>query len=69
MFTRSLFGTRSMIRQHEILQRVATLVDEGAVRTTMTERVTGIDAANLRRAHQQIESATTRGKLVLEGFP
>ncbi|MET0281101.1 MAG: zinc-binding alcohol dehydrogenase family protein [Steroidobacteraceae bacterium] len=68
MFTRSLFGTRSMIRQHEILQRVATLVDEGAVRTTMTERIMGIDAANLRRAHQQIESATTRGKLVLEGF-
>jgi zinc-binding alcohol dehydrogenase family protein len=68
MFTRSLFETRSMIRQHHILQRVATLVDEGAVRTTMTERIMGIDAANLRRAHQQIESASTLGKLVLEGF-
>ena len=27
-----------------------------------------INAANLKRAHAQIESATSRGKIVLEGW-
>ena len=47
---------------------LARLVDAGALRTTMTRRVAGINAANLREAHAQIESGTTQGKIVLEGF-
>ena len=34
----------------------------------MTRRVPGINAANLRQVHAQVESGTTRGKIVLEGF-
>jgi zinc-binding alcohol dehydrogenase family protein len=68
MFTRALFSTPDMIRQHEILNRVAELVDAGTLRTTVSERVGRIDAANLKRAHTLIESGRAQGKVVLEGF-
>ena len=68
MYTRSLYGTADMDEQGRLLAEIAGLVDAGSLRTTMTERVAGIDAANLRRVHAQIESGTTRGKIVLEGF-
>jgi alcohol dehydrogenase len=68
MFSRSAFATPDIARQHEILNEVADLVDAGTLRTTMTERVGRIDAANLRRAHAIIESGRSVGKIVLEGF-
>ena len=68
MFTRSLFETPDMVRQHEILERVAALVDAGTLRTTIGEHFGTINADNLRRAHALIESGRSRGKIVLEGF-
>jgi NADPH2:quinone reductase len=68
MYTRSLFGTADMGEQGKLLAEVARLIDAGTLRTTMTERVAGINAASLRRVHAQLESGTTRGKIVLEGF-
>ena len=68
MFTRSTFQTPDMIEQHKLLNEVAALVDKGTVRTTVAENFGTINAANLRRAHAQVESGTTRGKVVLEGF-
>lgn len=68
MFTRSLFHTADMHRQHDLLSRVADLVDAGRVRSTLAQHFGTINAANLRRAHAQIESGTTLGKIVLEGF-
>lgn len=68
MFTRALYDTPDMIAQHHLLNEVADLVDAGLIRTTVNAHFGRINAANLRRAHAQIESATTRGKIVLEGF-
>lgn len=68
MFTRPVFETPDMIEQHRLLEAVAGLVDAGTVRTTLGEHYGSINAANLRRAHAQIESGRTRGKIVLEGF-
>ena len=68
MFTRSMFETPDMIRQHHILERVAGLIDAGVLKTTVGEHFGKIDAANLRRAHALIESNKARGKIVLEGF-
>jgi zinc-binding alcohol dehydrogenase family protein len=68
MFTRSTFGTPDLQRQHELLNRVAALVDAGVLRTTLDEHYGRITAENLRRAHALIESHRARGKLVLEGF-
>jgi zinc-binding alcohol dehydrogenase family protein len=68
MFTRSLFGTPDMVRQHEILNRIAELVDAGTVRSTASERYGRIDAGNLKRAHALLESGRAQGKIVLAGF-
>jgi len=68
MFTRSLFGTPDMIAQHYLLNEVAAMVDSGLIVSTMTRDLAPINAANLRAAHQQIESSTTIGKIVLHGW-
>lgn len=68
MFTRSMFATPDMIKQHEILNRVAELVDQGVLVSTLAENFGTINATNLRRAHTRLESGTARGKIVLEGF-
>jgi len=68
MFTRSLFGTPDMAEQGKLLNEVSTLVDAGRIRSTITEVAGKIDAATLRAVHARIESGSTRGKIVLEGF-
>lgn len=68
MFTRPLFRTPDIARQHEILENVAAHVDDGKLRSTLAEHYGIIDATNLRRAHALIESHRSRGKIVLEGF-
>jgi zinc-binding alcohol dehydrogenase family protein len=68
MYTRSLHHTEDMQAQHRILDEVADLVDAGVLRSTLRENLGSINAANLRRAHAQLESASTIGKLVLSGF-
>jgi zinc-binding alcohol dehydrogenase family protein len=69
MFTRPRFETPDMIAQHELLDEVARLVDEGKLRTTLTRVVGPIDAANLREAHRLVETGRTIGKVCLAGFP
>jgi len=68
MYTRSLHHTEDMQAQHRILNEASDLVDAGVLRTTLRENLGAINATNLRRAHAQLESATTIGKLVLGGF-
>jgi zinc-binding alcohol dehydrogenase family protein len=68
MYTRSMFKTPDMIRQHEILSEMASLVDAGTVKTTVAEFMGTINASNLRRAHALLESGTARGKIVLSEF-
>lgn len=68
MFTRSMFGTPDMRRQGEILNQIAALIDAGTFRTTLTETLTPINAANLRFAHQKLESGRMIGKLAIAGW-
>ncbi|MBK5541435.1 zinc-binding alcohol dehydrogenase family protein [Pseudomonas sp. TH05] len=68
MFTRSLFETPDMIKQHHLLNRVSNLIDQGVLRTTLGEHFGLINAANMRRAHGLVESGKAKGKIVLEGF-
>ncbi|MEM6675618.1 MAG: zinc-binding alcohol dehydrogenase family protein [Planctomycetota bacterium] len=68
MFTRPLFQTPDVAEQGRILGEVATLVDAGRVRSTLTEIAGKIDAETLRTVHARIERGTARGKIVLEGF-
>jgi len=68
MFTRPMFGTADMQRQHDILNEVAVLVDAGQVRATAATDYGPITAANLRRAHAALEDGHVVGKLTLTGF-
>ncbi|MCU0620880.1 MAG: zinc-binding alcohol dehydrogenase family protein [Gemmatimonadales bacterium] len=68
MFTRPLFRTPDMIRHHEYLCRLAELVEAGRVRSTVTGRFGVLNADNLARAHAQVESGTTIGKIALSGY-
>jgi zinc-binding alcohol dehydrogenase family protein len=68
MFTRSLFHTADMDAQHRLLNALADLVDQGAIRSTVQAKLGPICAANLRKAHQLLESGKSVGKIVLEGF-
>lgn len=67
MFTRPLYGTPDMIEQHKLLNRVSELVDAGKIRTTLSEIVGPINAANLKTAHAMVESGRMKGKAVLAG--
>jgi len=69
MFTRSLFQTADMTQQHEILKQVAALIDSGKLKTTVNGTLGLITAKNVVKAHTQIESGKSIGKLVLEGWP
>ena len=66
MFTRSMFQTDDMIEQHHLLNELSGLIDAGKIKTTVTNVLSPINAENLRRAHAQLESGTTIGKVVLE---
>ncbi len=68
MFTRSSFQTADMIEQHRILEQISALVDDCLIRTTLGTTAGRINAENLRAAHAAIESHTSIGKIVLEGF-
>jgi NADPH2:quinone reductase len=68
MFTRPRFKTADMIEQHKLLNQVADWLDAGKLRGTLKETLSPINAANLRKAHQKLESGTMVGKLVLKGW-
>ncbi|MGH8724879.1 MAG: zinc-binding alcohol dehydrogenase family protein [Burkholderiales bacterium] len=68
MFTRSRFQTPDMIEQHRLLNQVAEWLDAGKLRCTLKETLYPINAANLRKAHERLESGTMIGKLVLKGW-
>ena len=68
MFTRPMFATDDMQRQHEILNTVADLIDSGKLRATAVTNYGRINAENLRRAHAALEGGHVIGKITLSGF-
>ncbi len=68
VFARGMQKSRNITTQHRTLEAIAHLIDNGTLRTTMTENFGTINASNLKRAHEAIEAGTVRGKIVLEGF-
>ena len=68
MFTRSTFQTPDMEAQHALLDEAAGLVEAGVLKTTMTQNLGNINAANLKGAHRLLEEGHVIGKLVLEGW-
>jgi len=66
MFTRAMFQTDDMIRQHEILNIISDLLDKDIIKSTLNNTINGLSSENLRKAHQQLESGKTIGKLVIK---
>ncbi|WP_299875304.1 zinc-binding alcohol dehydrogenase family protein [uncultured Cocleimonas sp.] len=68
MYTRSMFNTWDMQKQHDLLNQISQLIDDGVIKTTLGENYGTINAENLKRAHAHIETNQAVGKVVLEGF-
>lgn len=66
MYTRSMFQTEDMIEQHHILNKVADLLDNGILKTTLNETLNGLTADSLKKAHQLLESGKTIGKIAIK---
>lgn len=68
MFARSMFNAADIDEQSRLLNRVADLIDQGYIQTTVGKNLGTINAENLRAAHAELESGQSIGKIVLEGF-
>jgi NADPH2:quinone reductase len=66
MYTRSMFQTDDMHEQHIILNKIADLLDNGTLKTTLNETLSGLTADNLKKAHQLLESGKTIGKIAIQ---
>ncbi|TDO82979.1 NADPH2:quinone reductase [Flavobacterium chryseum] len=66
MFTRSTFQTADMEEQGIILNKVADLLDDGTLKSTLKETLIGLTADNLKHAHQLLESGKTIGKIAIK---
>ena len=68
MFTRSMFQTADMQEQGKLLDQVARLIDQKTLVTTLSQVLSPINAANLRKAHATLETGRVIGKIVLKDF-
>lgn len=68
MFTRSMFQTEDMDEQHKLLNKVADLLDNGTLISTVNHHSGALNEANLRAAHELQESGKAIGKTVLNGL-
>lgn len=65
MYTRPLFATTDMARQHEILNQVSQLLNNGTLKSTLQQTLHGLSAQQLKTAHQQLESGISIGKTAI----
>ena len=68
MFARAMHQPLDMIEEHNLLSWVADRVDDRTFKTTVSEMIEPISAANLRAAHAKIEAGTAKGKIVLSRY-
>ena len=68
MFTRSMYQTDDIEKQHALLNRVSELIDDGRLISTVTNNLGKVSVETLKDAHVQQESGRVIGKNVLDGF-
>ena len=66
MYTRSMFETAEMQEQHNILNQIADLLDNGTLKSTLKETLIGLSAENFKKAHKMLESGKTIGKIAIK---
>jgi len=65
MFSRPLFKTSDMIKQHHLLNSIAQLIDDKKIVSTLNSTLGPISSKNINLAHQQLISGSTIGKIAL----
>jgi len=55
-----------MQEQHNILNKIADLLDEGILKTTLNETLSGLTPENFKKAHELLESGKTIGKIAIK---
>ncbi len=68
MFARPMHQTDDIDKQHELLNRVSKLIDDGTLISTVTNNLGKISPNTLKKAHELQESGRVIGKNVLQGF-
>ncbi len=68
MFTRPMFRTADMVAQHDMLDEVASLLDDGVLKSTLMKRLSPINAKSIGEAHGIAASGAAIGKTVIEDF-
>ncbi|TPN82777.1 zinc-binding alcohol dehydrogenase family protein [Aquimarina algicola] len=66
MYTRSMYTTDDIERQHDILNHLSELLDKGIIKSTLTTTLKGFTVENLKKAHELQESGRSIGKTVIE---
>lgn len=65
MFTRTKFKTSDMARQHQILQRISKLLEEGTITTTLHKTFSKLSPETFKEVHSLQESGKSIGKNVI----
>lgn len=65
MYTKSYYHTDDMITQHEILDKVAELLDKHVIHPTVTKTFKPINVANLKKATELVETNHMIGKVTI----
>lgn len=65
MYSKSFYKTYDMGTQGEILNLIAELLDSNQITSTLTKKISPINAENLRLAHKLVESHHMIGKVVV----
>ncbi|WP_220739647.1 zinc-binding alcohol dehydrogenase family protein [Leuconostoc miyukkimchii] len=65
MYSKSYYQTENMISQHEILNHLSRLYEEGKLQPITTKTYKPINAENMKKAHSDIESGHTVGKVTV----
>lgn len=68
MFVRPMYGTPDIEVQRALLNRVSAMLDDGTLRSTVTERAELLTVETLTEAHKRQESGRVIGKQVLPGL-
>lgn len=65
MYTKSFYQLPTMITQHQILEKVSQLLDQGILHSTLKQTLHSLNADVLEQAHQMIASNRSIGKIVI----
>ncbi|MCK5780955.1 MAG: zinc-binding alcohol dehydrogenase family protein [Flavobacteriales bacterium] len=65
MFTRSMFNTDDIEEQHNILNSISKLMDDGVISSTLTKELDGFTVENFKEVHRYLESGKAIGKSVI----